>query len=208
MSNAEENKNLKSAASRGDNDCELVQGNQETFEKAVKLYEIYRDRIRHEDSLINHRTNWMLGVQVAAAYGIGALLTKSSPVVECISVRGFRLSAEIVMTAILILVALGTAVFAFHSIGDALQRVVKLHNHFENYTRGWLEENGLPDHLSKCFPRLTGGAIDLVRRPSRPFWPVKYLPLLLIVAWVIIGLAGVYLFWVKGGDPRCIIGVH
>src|SRR4051812_3953737 len=116
---------------------------QAMFERAAKIYDIYRDRIKHEDSFINHRTNWMLALHAAAAYGIGALLTKTQAI-ACTSLLGVHFSAEIALSAILTLLAVGTAAFAFHSIGTALQCVVDLHNHFQEHTKQWLQANAPP----------------------------------------------------------------
>ncbi|MGH6645931.1 hypothetical protein [Aquabacterium sp.] len=59
----------------------------------AEIYKIHRDYIQHEDSLINHRTTWLITVQSFLIATFGFSYQKKFEVAEKLQARGLSLDA-------------------------------------------------------------------------------------------------------------------
>ena len=147
------------------------------------VYAIYRKYIEHEDSLVNHRTTWLITVQSFLLATFGFSYQKRFEVAERLLARGKALkdlgpiSVEYgIFLVALALVGLITSMAAFLSIHAAVRALRSLRNNWHRISR---ERNS-----TGYLPGITGGGDSGADRRgiSLSMWA----PIFFCVLWLIV----------------------
>jgi hypothetical protein len=143
-------------------------------EHCNRLYTIYRNYIEHEDSLVNHRTTWLITIQsfLIATLGLTyqALLEPLSGKVEPITPRSL-----LFFQAALATVGFFTSFVAYLSLRAAGRSI-------RSIRRNW-ERQPLAAACRLQLPALTGGGDS--RAPRMGFSFPLLLPAFFMVFWVV-----------------------
>jgi hypothetical protein len=127
-------------------------------EHVEKIYNLYRDYLKHEDGLIDHRISWLVGVQsfLIATFGFAyqkkyEMLSKAL-LADNISKLGFSLYLYDLFLVFLVVIGVCTSSAAFKSVKAATLAL-------ENLRVEW---NKIKDCQRSLFhlPGITGGGSD------------------------------------------------
>jgi hypothetical protein len=149
----------------------------------VKLFEIYRDYAKHEDSLSNFRVTWFLAVQGLLFGGYAVLnqarLIGGPPVSMGVSnAIGNLQSPAVLLTLLLALFGLFAAHRSYVSVKAAISAVQSLNAKWTTKVLGGNEHPLLPD--------LTGGGNPCAASKGPGFQ--TFLPIAAMIIWLLIAL--------------------
>ena len=162
-------------------------------DRTLKLYETYRDYLKHEDGLINFRVTWFIATQAAifAAYGLlaqdvfrtGSFTYGDGPFPLLQAVQPFRPTPWLAVVLLLCLLGGLSSITSFFSI-NAASRAMK--------TLSWRwHQIVLQGQENELLPALKGGG---------SWWAevfgwlsARFLPAVSLIVWVAIAFAHVYL---------------
>lgn len=127
-------------------------------EQVEQIYALYRDYLKHEDGLINHRVTWLVGVQSFLIATFGFAYQKKYEILskalldEEICKLGFSLYLYDAFLIFLVVIGVCTSTSALKSVGAATLAL-------ENLRSGW---NEIKDCHRSLFhlPGITGGGSD------------------------------------------------
>jgi hypothetical protein len=144
------------------------------LQRLSPLYEIYRDYMKHEDDLLNHRTTWLLVIQGFLFATLGVLGEWQLP----------GNSLDILYTErhwlvyVLGFVGVSIAVAAFASILAANRAIDSLHGQWKALRR----KHGNPDW--DLLPELAGGGHPTSKKLGKA--PTLCIPVVVVIAWIIV----------------------
>jgi hypothetical protein len=121
---------------------------------SLKVYEIYRDRIKHQDVLISHRMGYFSFMQAVIAAGLKADIWNA----DQLWLTDWRLPVMGWLLALALLVSISRA---FHSI----EMCVKLYGHIGKHQTSGLSGVSLVGLAPTSFGRVEGGAMPPLRSP-------------------------------------------
>ena len=153
-------------------------------EYALAIYQAYREKVTHEDGLVNQRMFWLVTFQ-ALLFTSFALLTQSK----------LEIDIFVFMTVIFALVGIGSATFTFLSVMAAFEAIEGTAKRWGDVTRlggtseqdQSTEDQYLISRFDKAgiFPALVG-APEGTGAVTRGKYTASSLPCLASLAWVAI----------------------
>lgn len=160
-----------------------------SLDDSLKYYQLTRDYIIHEDTLINYRLSWLLTIQglLFAAYGLAirSLEGKNSDLSEKnpdLLRENLDLLGENLDLLISALKWLGllTSVLCFTGIFAAVLAIKKLSKTYEKS-----KDHSRVSPLIKVLPKVTGGSSEIAS--TLGYSPLPIPVLFFVIWWILIG---------------------
>jgi hypothetical protein len=168
-----------------------------TAENKLKIYDMFRDYVKHEDTLVNVRLTWVLAIQgfLFAAYGV--TFSKKLDILQKIADLGyFRVTKDLThaiteIQAILAVIAFVGALISFFgwiSINAAHEAVRNIENIFrQNIILQSDKSNGqkIVNVSGLYLPNIVAGGLDPEVSSKRGGFVAQSIPWILIICWIL-----------------------
>jgi hypothetical protein len=148
----------------------------DTFKQSKSLFKIYRDYMKHEDDLLNHRTTWLLVIQGFLFATLGVLGEWILPNKTPDLLRTERQFLVFVLAIVGLTIA-SVAYLSIKAANDAIDSLEKKWNNLRIRYEGW-----------ELLPDIAGGGHPKAKGRGKK--PALWIPRVIFLAWLaVLGMA-------------------